>query len=88
MKFASVRLVTLDVERLSAFYSKLCGVAAVHLAEGFAEIRLPGATPAARQPLVVRLAQASHQLALELAHGLGIDAVVVSCDTRYGWPLG
>ena len=44
MKFASVRLVTLDVERLVGFYSALSGVAAVHLADGFAEIRLPGAT--------------------------------------------
>ena len=44
MKFASVRLVTLDVERLIAFYSQLTGIAAVRLADGFAEIRLPGAT--------------------------------------------
>jgi catechol 2,3-dioxygenase-like lactoylglutathione lyase family enzyme len=44
MKFASVRLVTLDVERLIAFYTQLSGVAAVRLADGFAEIRLPGAT--------------------------------------------
>lgn len=44
MKFASVRLVTLDVERLIAFYTKLSGLPAVRLADGFAEIRLPGAT--------------------------------------------
>ncbi|RYH70141.1 MAG: VOC family protein [Alcaligenaceae bacterium] len=44
MKFASVRLVTLDVERLIAFYTQLSGVAAVHLADGFAEVRFPGAT--------------------------------------------
>lgn len=44
MKFASVRLVSQDVDRLVAFYSQLSGVAGVHLAEGFAEIRLAGAT--------------------------------------------
>src|SRR4051812_34767001 len=44
MKFASVRLVTLDVERLISFYTTLSGAPAVRLAEGFAEIRLPGAT--------------------------------------------
>lgn len=44
MKFASVRLVTRDAERLIAFYSQLSGAAAVRLADGFAEIRLPGAT--------------------------------------------
>lgn len=44
MKFASIRLVTLDVERLVGFYTTLSGVAAVPLADGFAEIRLPGAT--------------------------------------------
>lgn len=44
MKFASVRLVTLDVKRLIAFYVKLSGVSAVRLADGFAEIRFPGAT--------------------------------------------
>ncbi|MFM9928292.1 VOC family protein [Variovorax sp. H27-G14] len=44
MNFASVRLVTNDVERLASFYARLSGVAAVHLADGFAEVRLPGAT--------------------------------------------
>jgi len=44
MKFASVRLVSLDVDRLVSFYSALSGVDAVRPAEGFAEIRLPGAT--------------------------------------------
>ena len=44
MKFASVRLVTNDVERLAAFYARLSGVPAVHLADGFAEVRLRGAT--------------------------------------------
>jgi len=43
LKFASVRLVTNDVERLASFYARLSGVPAMHLADGFAEVRLPGA---------------------------------------------
>ncbi len=44
MKFASVRLVTTDLERLIAFYTMLTTVVAVRLAPEFAEIRLDGAT--------------------------------------------
>jgi len=44
MKFASVRLATLDVDRLVTFYSRLSGIEAVRPAEGFAEIRFAGAT--------------------------------------------
>ena len=54
MKFASIRLVTLDVERLAAFYTRLSGVAAVHLADGFAELRLPGATLAISAEHLIR----------------------------------
>jgi len=43
LKFSSVRLVTNDVERLASFYARLSGVPAVHLADGFAEVRLSGA---------------------------------------------
>jgi uncharacterized glyoxalase superfamily protein PhnB len=44
MKFASVRLVTQQFEALLAFYSRLSGTAATRLADGFAEVRLEGAT--------------------------------------------
>lgn len=44
MKFASVRLVAQDFDRLVAFYTQLSGTPATHLAEGFAEVRLDGAT--------------------------------------------
>lgn len=54
MKFASVRLVTLDLDRLAAFYATLSGVAPVHLADGFAEIRLPGATLALSDERLIR----------------------------------
>jgi uncharacterized glyoxalase superfamily protein PhnB len=46
MKFASVRLVTSDLERLVSFYALLTGVTAVRLAPEFAELRLEGATVA------------------------------------------
>ncbi|WMJ68655.1 VOC family protein [Stenotrophomonas sp. 24(2023)] len=43
MKFASVRLVTEAFDPLVTFYHLLSGVEPMHLAEGFAELRLPGA---------------------------------------------
>lgn len=42
MKFASIRLVTNEFERLVAFYQKLSGLEAVRLADGFAEVRFDG----------------------------------------------
>lgn len=44
MKFASVRLVTRQFEALVSFYSRLSGTPATRLADGFAELRLDGAT--------------------------------------------
>ncbi|KAF1016311.1 MAG: hypothetical protein GAK31_01802 [Stenotrophomonas maltophilia] len=43
MKFASVRLVTHAFAGMLQFYRDLSGVAPVVLADGFAELRLPGA---------------------------------------------
>jgi uncharacterized glyoxalase superfamily protein PhnB len=42
MKFASVRLVTNDIDRLMSFYATLTGVAAARLAPDFAEVRVAG----------------------------------------------
>ena len=42
MNFASVRLVTNDVDRLIAFYGTLTGVAPTRLAPDFAQLTLPG----------------------------------------------
>lgn len=42
MHLASIRLVTLEFERVVNFYEQLTGVQPVHLAEGFAEIRFHG----------------------------------------------
>ncbi len=100
MKFASVRLVTLDVERLVSFYSALSGVDAVHLADGFAEIRLPGSTLAiSAEQLVQRFnagaasAAANRSAILEfevddvarVLASLGDAAVVVQPPTAMPW---
>lgn len=42
MKFASVRVVSSDIERLIEFYQRLSGIEAVRPADGFAEIRFEG----------------------------------------------
>ncbi|WCM22865.1 VOC family protein [Paraburkholderia bryophila] len=43
MKFASVRVVTRNLEELVEFYQRLSGIEAARPAEGFAEIRFEGA---------------------------------------------
>jgi uncharacterized glyoxalase superfamily protein PhnB len=55
VKFASVRLVTNDFEALVSFYSRLSATDATRLAEGFAELRLAGATLAISEERLVRL---------------------------------
>ncbi|WP_233867683.1 VOC family protein [Paraburkholderia adhaesiva] len=55
MKFASVRVVTPDVERLVAFYQRLSGIEAVRLADGFAEIRFEGSTLAISSEHLIKL---------------------------------
>ena len=54
MKFASVRLVTQQFEALVAFYARLSGTEATRLADGFAEIRLAGATLAISEEHLVQ----------------------------------
>lgn len=55
MKFASVRLVTQQFEALLAFYTRLSGTTATRLADGFAEVRLEGATLAISEERLVQL---------------------------------
>lgn len=100
MKFASVRLVTNDVERLASFYGRLSGVPAVHLADGFAEVRLPGAVLAiSAEALIQRFnagaapAAANRSAILEfevedvgvVLSSLGNDAQVVQEPTVMPW---
>lgn len=55
MKFASVRLVTNEFERLVAFYKKLSGMEPLHLADGFAEMRFEGVVLAISSEHLIRL---------------------------------
>jgi uncharacterized glyoxalase superfamily protein PhnB len=54
MKFASVRLVTNEFERLVAFYQTLSGIEAARLAEGFAEVRFEGVVLAISSEQLIR----------------------------------
>jgi uncharacterized glyoxalase superfamily protein PhnB len=54
VKFASLRLVTNDFERLVSFYTLLSGTPATQLADGFAEVRLDGATLAISAEQLIR----------------------------------
>ena len=55
MKFASVRVVTPDIERLIEFYQRLSGIEAVRLADGFAEMRFEGSTLAISSEHLIKL---------------------------------
>ena len=55
MKFASVRLVTNDFERLLAFYHTLSGVEPLRLADGFAEIHFEGVVVAISSAHLIQL---------------------------------
>jgi uncharacterized glyoxalase superfamily protein PhnB len=55
MKFASVRLVTNEFERLVAFYQKLSGLEPLRLADGFAELRFDGVVLAISSEHLIRL---------------------------------
>ncbi len=55
MKFASVRVVTEDVERLIEFYQRLSGIEAIRLADGFAEMRFDGSTLAISSAHLIKL---------------------------------
>jgi uncharacterized glyoxalase superfamily protein PhnB len=55
MKFASIRLVTADVQRQVEFYQRLSGIEAVRLADGFAEMRFASATLAISSEQLIKL---------------------------------
>lgn len=55
MKFASVRVVTTDIERLIQFYQRLSGMEAVRPADGFAEMRFEGSALAISSEHLIKL---------------------------------
>ncbi|WP_198086518.1 glyoxalase/bleomycin resistance/extradiol dioxygenase family protein [Variovorax sp. E3] len=54
MQFSSVRLVTNAFESLVSFYTRLSSTEATRLADGFAEVRLDGATLAISEEHLVQ----------------------------------
>jgi uncharacterized glyoxalase superfamily protein PhnB len=81
MKFASVRVVTNDLENLIGFYQNLSGMAASRLAEGFAELHFDGAVLALSSEQLIKLfnagaarAAANHSAILEF-EVMDVDAV-------------
>lgn len=81
MKFASVRVVTSDIERLIEFYQRLSGIEAVRPADGFAEMRFEGSTLAISSERLIKLfnvgaatAAANQSAILEFEVG-DVDAV-------------
>ncbi|MCC8392539.1 VOC family protein [Paraburkholderia sp. MMS20-SJTR3] len=63
MKFASVRVVTPDIERLVRFYQRLSGIEAVRPADGFAEMRFEGSTLAISSEHLIKLFNAGAAIA-------------------------
>ncbi|MGV2292449.1 VOC family protein [Trinickia sp. YCB016] len=55
MKFASVRVVTRDIDGLVEFYQRLSGIEAIRPADGFAELRFEGATLAISSERLIEL---------------------------------
>ena len=55
MEFASIRIITRDVDRLAAFYERLTGLAAVRPAPVFAEIRSATGVLAIGSPATVAM---------------------------------
>ncbi len=84
MKFASVRLVTMQFEALVAFYTLLSGATAIRLADGFAQEWLDGATLAiSEQRLVQLFNQGAATAAANRAAILEFE--VVDVDGAHGW---
>lgn len=55
MPFASIRIITDDVDRLSAFYERVTGLTAERPAPVFAQFAGPGATLAIASPVTVAM---------------------------------
>jgi hypothetical protein len=99
IRFASVRLVTNDFDRLVGFYAKLAGIEPTRLAPEFAEIRMPGAVLAiSTERLIVQfnngaaIAAANRSAILELevddveaTHARLTDIETVQAPTTMPW---
>ncbi|QNB16172.1 VOC family protein [Paraburkholderia tropica] len=95
MKFASVRVVTRNIDGMVAFYQRLSGLEALRPADGFAEMRFEGATLAmSSEQLIARFnagaaTAAANQSAILEFEVEDVDAVfdrMNACGTQVVMP--
>lgn len=89
MPFASIRIVTHDVDRLVTFYERVTGVAATRPVPVFAEIRGPGATLAVAHvdtvaPLGGALVPAANRSVVVEVEVADVDAELTRLDPDPG----
>ncbi len=82
MHFASVRIITDDVDRLVKFYEKVMGISAERPAPVFAEFVLPGCTLAIGHSQTVQLSGAGTPVAAN-NHSLILEFRVHDVDAEY-----
>ncbi|WP_436664159.1 VOC family protein [Alicyclobacillus acidoterrestris] len=82
MKFASVRMITDDLDRLVEFYEKVTGVSATRPAPVFAELCLPSFTLAIGHSQTVQLFGANSARAAD-NHSVIIEFCVDNVDAEY-----
>lgn len=82
VNFASVRIITEDVDRLVKFYEKVMGVSAEHLAPVFAELVVPSCTLAIGHSQTVPLFGAGSAVAAD-NHSVIIEFRVDHIDAEY-----
>ena len=82
MQFASIRIITDDLDRLVSFYEQVTGVTAERPAPPFAEIVMPSATLAIGHSQTVRLFGAGSARAAD-NHSVIIEFRVDDVDTEH-----
>ena len=82
MDFASIRIITDDLDRLVAFYEQVTGVSAKRPAPVFAELVLPSATVAIGHSQTVNLFGADSARAAD-NHTVIIEFLVDNVDAEY-----
>lgn len=88
MKFASIRIVTNDVDRQVSFYEQITGHEATRLTPDFAELRLDGATLAISSARLIRQFNAGAAIAASNRSAIiefevtDVDATLAALDQR------
>ncbi|MEN0084649.1 MAG: VOC family protein [Leifsonia sp.] len=82
MPFASIRIITDDVDRLAAFYERVTGLTAERPAPVFAQFAGPGATLAIAAPATV--AMLGDTLAPAANRSIVVEFEVADVDAEFG----